>query len=132
VTTQRVILEDLNSPDKTRIYANIDVRRVYVQRKQRGGRPGIDLTKIQITSGQTIQLGIKGLPEQAENGLKETFPNAEVGQDKKCFIATAAYGSALAPQVVTLRAFRDDRLRQSRLGRWMIDVYERCSPPLAD
>ncbi|MBN1581380.1 MAG: hypothetical protein JXA89_11825, partial [Anaerolineae bacterium] len=104
---------------------------VFIKRKSRGGRPGLDLTKVQTGSGQTIKLGIAGLPPQAENGLKELFPNAEIAQDGGCFIATAAYGSALAPQVVTLCHFRDTRLRSRRLGRWVIGVYERCSPPLA-
>jgi hypothetical protein len=131
VTSQRVIVEDINSADKTKVVANADVQRVYVKRKQRGGRPGIDLTKIQTASGQTIKLGIAGLPAQAERGLKELFPNAEVAQDSTCFIATAAYGSALAPQVVTLCHFRDTRLRSRPLGRWVIGVYERHSPPLA-
>ena len=132
VTNQRVIVEDLDSPDKTQTCANADVQRVYVQRKQRRGQLNVDLTKVQTASGQTIKLGIMGLPPQAENGLKETFPNAEVVQDKKCFVATAAYGSALAPQVVFLRQFRDARLRESWLGRRAIGVYEWASPPLAD
>lgn len=50
---------------------------------------------------------------------------------EKCFIATAAYGSESAPDVVTLRRFRDVRLACSRAGRSFIALYARFSPQLA-
>lgn len=48
-----------------------------------------------------------------------------------CLIATAAYGSALAPEVMTLRQFRDDVLLCSRLGTTFVKFYYLVSPPLA-
>lgn len=48
-----------------------------------------------------------------------------------CFIATAAYGTALDPHVQDLRDFRDAYLLPNAPGRWIISVYERTSPPLA-
>ncbi len=48
-----------------------------------------------------------------------------------CFIATAAYGSALEPHVVALRQFRDRYLQRTELGRAFIRFYYRNSPPLA-
>jgi hypothetical protein len=48
-----------------------------------------------------------------------------------CFIATAAYGSAMAPEVATLRHFRELKLRPSQAGRLFIRAYERFSPPVA-
>ncbi len=48
-----------------------------------------------------------------------------------CFIATAAYGSEMHPQVERLREYRDAVLMRSAGGRLFVRVYYRCSPPLA-
>lgn len=48
-----------------------------------------------------------------------------------CFIATACYGSALAPEVTLLRQFRDEWLRRHRAGRLFVRAYYVLSPPVA-
>ncbi len=58
-------------------------------------------------------------------------PNSS-GGGGRCFIATAAYGSPLEPQVVLLRAFRDEYLVTTRPGKAFVEWYYRTSPPLAD
>jgi hypothetical protein len=50
----------------------------------------------------------------------------------KCFIATAAFGSADAEEVMALRRFRDRQLVGTPAGDWFVQAYYRVSPPIAD
>lgn len=53
-------------------------------------------------------------------------------QSGGCYIATAVYGSYDAPEVMTLRRFRDETLQKTALGRLFIRTYYRLSPPIAE
>jgi hypothetical protein len=46
----------------------------------------------------------------------------------QCFVATASFGERDAPEVVTLRAYRDRVLSRSLIGRLFVRAYYRFGP----
>jgi hypothetical protein len=58
-------------------------------------------------------------------------PERSSGEVDACFVATAAYGSALAADVDMLRHFRDALMRKTVLGELAVEVYYTFSPPVA-
>ena len=98
------------------------------------------------TKEKAMQAASQSLKEVVPKGWREVGPflgwigpadslseaKDEVNKHKGCFIATACYGSALAPEVSLLRRYRDLVLHRYALGRGFIRAYYRMSPPLAD
>jgi hypothetical protein len=66
---------------------------------------------------------------QAKSTAKQVGKTISTATDG-CYIATMAYGDYSHPQVLELRKFRDEILRQSYIGRYFIKVYYRYSPIL--
>jgi hypothetical protein len=59
---------------------------------------------------------------QADNGIQKS---------SACFIATAAYGTSLHPDIDILRLWRDNTLSITAAGRAFIYIYYKISPPIA-
>jgi hypothetical protein len=49
-----------------------------------------------------------------------------------CFIATAAYSTAVAEELEILRRVRDRHLLTNSLGQTVVDIYYSIGPPIAD
>ena len=82
---------------------------------------------------QSCEAGDPATPLQA-NTCHLAQPGAVVGLLSKpinCFIATAAYGSPLAPQVEVFRRFRNLVLMKTVWGQRFIDFYYEHSPKYA-
>jgi hypothetical protein len=63
--------------------------------------------------------------------VKVTTADRLVGEVDWCFVATAAYGSAMANDVELLRHFRDTLLAKSIVGELAIETYYTFGPALA-
>lgn len=81
----------------------------------------------------TIGMRARGRCFQYSSVAQRTFetPARKFTQLSGCFIATAAYGSALEPSVGVLRHARDRLVAASGIGRASVDLYYRSSPPVA-
>lgn len=64
--------------------------------------------------------------EQADKEWKRLHPK------RGCFIATAAFGTTMEPEVQTLRNFRDNQLLTNKAGKTFVKYYYMFSPPIAD
>ena len=61
----------------------------------------------------------------------KTFLISSKAQRTRCFIATAAFETSTAPEVIELRYFRDHYLKTNSFGRKAVYFYYKCSPRLA-
>ena len=70
---------------------------------------------------------------QEKQRMKEDKPDNKGGG---CLIATATYGTEMAPQIQMLREIRDDKLMQTESGKSFIDLfnmfYYSFSPIISD
>ena len=76
-----------------------------------------------------IRAGSGSLPIPLPPGYVDDQPPA---RSSSCFVATAVYGSPLAPQVDVFRSFRDQVLSHSRFGRRFIAWYYQNGPQIAN
>jgi hypothetical protein len=79
-------------------------------------------------------------PELIENTRKVREKNAPLERKENsnrqnnndCFIATAAYGTPFAKEVLIMKRWRDNKVNKSYYGRKCIKYYYKYSPPMAN
>ncbi len=83
---------------------------------------------------ETGNIGNFSNPTQLQCDFHSGTPGEVVGllKNKKCFIATAAYGSTMDEHVGALRLFRDEILGSFGFSKEWIKFYYKYSPQLAD
>jgi hypothetical protein len=98
-----------------------------------GVRRSVKITELKSNITYTVGMRVRGGCVNEGPLVTFTFKTkpAMFKQLSGCFIATAAYGSALQPQVQALRRLRDRARVGSGWAALTIGIYERSSPPLA-
>lgn len=98
--------------------------------KEISGTTGLNIDP-ENNDNEVLQV-IGGVPTEIEVTYVDGGVSNNGDPEEECYIATAVYGSYHAPEVVTLRTFRDDVLKNSLPGRLFIKAYYALSPPVAD
>jgi hypothetical protein len=83
------------------------------------------LSTFGIFTGDTLS----GMSGSSSGGTIDSSTKSRGGN---CFIATAAYGTPMAEEVIILKRFRDEYLAKTPTGKDFIENYYRISPPVAD
>ena len=94
----------------------------------------VRIDRLQADKTYTIAVRAYNICQQASplTMMEISTPDREYATVDACFIATAAHGSMNQSSVQTLRRFRDQVLMPSTVGRALVGLYYKISPPLAD
>ena len=90
--------------------------------------------EVQASTFESIRKSLLRVETRLANAGIPPIPTSTQSTPKSsggCFVATAACGDPLAPEVILLSAFRDDVLSASRIGRVFVRLYYTVSPPVA-
>ena len=105
-------------------------------REAEGNTNSIDSTLSKKQSISEIKCGIGTMEKNGQCVRDSNYKSAKPSLGGGCLIATATYGSELAPQVQQLRELRDNSLLQTASGTSFMsgfnDFYYSFSPTIAD
>ncbi|AFS80360.1 hypothetical protein NKOR_02300 [Candidatus Nitrosopumilus koreensis AR1] len=129
--------------EQSRMYYNLEIQESFVESKEGklDTKPVVVEEIPQVISQQQKEL--ENMNNESESNVVEPSTSIEPTLDQNndsdaggCLIATATYGSELAPQVQQLREFRDNKLLQTDAGSLFMtsfnEIYYSFSPTVAD
>jgi hypothetical protein len=98
---------------------------------QPGAPASITLSGLKAKTTYVVGVRVRGGCVNQGPLATRSFTTLGFTQLTGCFVATAAYGSPLAPQVGALRKVRDRLKASSSFVAAAVGLYERSSPPVA-
>lgn len=115
------------------LYKIYDTSDKYLERQQKVGQHLLDIAPYSNVQSDLLKRAERFVRDanNADNAREFLRKLKEATGQSGCFIATAAYGSYDHKEVIILRAFRDQILEKSLLGRLFVRTYYLVSPPIA-
>lgn len=136
INSPKKVSNESSAESRTVNIEDSEVKRVEMFAKTGFGVLGVLGTVLAVILGLIIALIVaiffaissNGGGSGSDSGGSNSGNGNSNSSGSSCYIATMAYGSVDAPEVITLRKFRDQHLRKWKLGRRFINWYYANSP----